>query len=343
MDKPSTSRAIVVSSKGDDKGDVQKKKKPMDVQPTADLSAHFATDKQFTTREKFKDWADVVANNLGFTTVILKSDNGNNKRNPFVTLGCQRNGEKKAYVNKKREATTTLKCGCLFMVRSYHLKSGGWTVSVLNGTHNHVMAQRQEGHIYAERLEPEEIELVREMTKNRAPPRNILSTVRRKYPSTWTTIKHIYNLRQRLRLEVRGERTEMQQLLKCLSGGKYTYNTRLCRDTETISDIFFAHPESIKLFNLFHIVLVMESTYKTNKYGFPLLEFVGNTSTEQTFSVGFAFMTAEKEDHFIWALQKCRDLLRCADDVKVVVTDREGALMNAVEKVFPKATDLLCR
>jgi hypothetical protein len=86
-----------------------------------------------------------------------------------------------------------------------------------------------------------------------------------------------------------------------LSDGKYTYRTWLLSDNQTISDIFSSHPESIKMFKLFPIVVVMDSTYNTNKYMLHLLEFVRTTSTEQTLSIGFAFITAEKEDNFVWA------------------------------------------
>jgi hypothetical protein len=90
-------------------------------------------------------------------------------------------------------------------------------------------------------------------------------------------------MRQRLRKENQGERTEMQQLFKCLSDGKYTYSIRLLSDNQTISDVFFSHPESIKLFNFFPVVVVIDSMYKKNKYKLLLLAFVGSTSTEQTF------------------------------------------------------------
>jgi hypothetical protein len=43
----------------------------------------------------------------------------------------------------------------------------------------------------------------------------------------------------------------------------------------------------------------MDSTYKTDKYGMPLFEIVGETSTEETYSVGFAFMSNEKENNFM--------------------------------------------
>lgn len=37
----------------------------------------------------------------------------------------------------------------------------------------------------------------------------------------------------------------------------------------------------------FPIVLIMDNTYKTNKYKQPMFEIVGMTSTELTFSVAF--------------------------------------------------------
>ncbi|MCH81707.1 FAR1-related protein [Trifolium medium] len=46
---------------------------------------------------------------------------------------------------------------------------------------------------------------------------------------------------------------------------------------------------SLKLFNIFLIVLVMDSTYKTNKYGLLLLEFVGVTSTMLKYSIAFSY------------------------------------------------------
>jgi hypothetical protein len=47
-----------------------------------------------------------------------------------------------------------------------------------------------------------------------------------------------------------------------LTDGNYTYSHRLLSENQIVSEIFFSHPESIKLFNLFPNVLVMDSTYK---------------------------------------------------------------------------------
>ena len=66
----------------------------------------------------------------------------------------------------------------------------------------------------------------------------------------------------------------MQHLLKSLVDNGYMYHCRKYRDSDDVSDVFWAHPNSIKLFNTFFTVLVLDSTYKTNKYRLPLPEFV---------------------------------------------------------------------
>jgi hypothetical protein len=76
----------------------------------------------------------------------------------------------------------------------------------------------------------------------------------------------------------------------------------------------------------------------------PLFEIVGVTSTELNFNVGFAFLKNEKEDNFKWALETCLSLLKSKEaGPKVVVTDRDKSLMNAVEIALPNSTALLCR
>jgi len=61
----------------------------------------------------------------------------------------------------------------------------------------------------------------------------------------------------------------------------------------------------------------------------------------KTFSIAFAYMMSERQDNVYWALGRCREMLHSKDLYpKVVVTDRDNALINVVEKVFPNATTL---
>lgn len=92
---------------------------------------------------------------------------------------------------------------------------------------------------------------------------------------------------------------------------------------------FYAHVESIKLFNTFSIVFVIDSTYNINKYKLHLLEFVGVTSIEMAYSIAFAFMECEKEDNVTRTLEMCRNLLKDTNNMPyVIVNDRDTSLMN---------------
>ncbi|GAU48301.1 hypothetical protein TSUD_132260 [Trifolium subterraneum] len=167
----------------------------------------------------------------------------------------------------------------------------------------------------------------------------------KKQDTATKTLKCLFRLRGYFsKKSLRGEMSEMQQLLKCCETHKYFYKCRTVGESKTIQDFFWAHPESVKLFNTFPTVLMMDSTYKTNKYKMSLFEIVGVTSTEDSFNVGYAFIANEKEDNFIWTLETCKSLLKSKDTFpNVIVTDRDKSLMNVVPIVFPNSTALVCR
>ncbi|KAH9251488.1 hypothetical protein BASA81_010656 [Batrachochytrium salamandrivorans] len=62
-----------------------------------------------------------------------------------------------------------------------------------------------------------------------------------------------------------------------------------------LSGLFFCHGKSAELARRFNIVFIMDCTYKTNRFGMPLLNIVGITATYNTFNAGFAFICNETE------------------------------------------------
>uniref|UniRef100_A0A494G8Q9 MULE transposase domain-containing protein n=1 Tax=Solanum lycopersicum TaxID=4081 RepID=A0A494G8Q9_SOLLC len=75
----------------------------------------------------------------------------------------------------------------------------------------------------------------------------------------------------------------------------------------------------------------------------PMFEVVGVTSTDLTYSVGFGFMTHEKEENFVWVLKMlCKLLSSKMNMPKVIVTDRDMSLMKAVAHVFPESYAMNC-
>jgi len=135
----------------------------------------------------------------------------------------------------------------------------------------------------------------------------------------------------------------LQFLISKLEKHNYVYFSRTQSESTIIEVIFWAHPTSVKLFNNFSTVLIMVSTYKTNMYKMSMFETVWVISTDLTYSIGFGFVTHEKEENFVWVLQMMRKFLTSKINMpKVVVTDGDTTLMNAVATVSPESSAILC-
>ncbi|XP_028063963.1 uncharacterized protein LOC114267153 [Camellia sinensis] len=196
------------------------------------------------------------------------------------------------------------------------------------------------GHSYARKLSHEETSLLVDMSKSMVRPSEILVTLKQRNSENVSTMKTIYNAHQRHKVFEKAGRSEMQLLLGQLAVNKYIEWHRNCKDTKTVTDLFFAHLVSLDLLRAFPRVLLMDCTNKTNRYRLQLLEIVGVTSTEKTFSVGFAYRQYEREDNYAWALGILRSLMDENSLPNVIVSDRELSLMNAIATIFPYATTL---
>ncbi|KAH1223044.1 hypothetical protein GmHk_12G036039 [Glycine max] len=120
--------------------------------------------------------------------------------------------------------------------------------------------------------------------------------------------------------------------MKLLERDQYIHWHRL-KDEVVVRDLFWCHPDAVKLCNACHLV-----TYKTKRYRLSLLDFVGVTPTTMTFSAEFAYLEGERVNNIFRGLFLRNDRLPV-----VIVTDRDLALMDAVKTVFSECTNLLCR
>ncbi|MFS7959222.1 putative MULE transposase domain, FHY3/FAR1 family [Helianthus anomalus] len=67
------------------------------------------------------------------------------------------------------------------------------------------------------------------------------------------------------------------------------------------------------------------------------------TSTNKSFTAACAVISAEKSENYLWVLQRIKSMLAGCMEPRVILKDRDFALMNACEQVFPKAHKYLCR
>src|SRR4051812_28459903 len=92
-----------------------------------DVGGDFRGKQDFNDRESMLTWIRRYATSLGFGMEIGRSDNSTARRNPFVTILCERS-EKYHHPlkNFKRDDTDTRKCECSFKIRCYMLASMKW-------------------------------------------------------------------------------------------------------------------------------------------------------------------------------------------------------------------------
>ncbi|XP_058741061.1 uncharacterized protein LOC131613405 [Vicia villosa] len=155
-----------------------------------DVSGDFNNRQEFYDRESMLTWICRNATNLGFDTVIGRSDNGTARRNAFVTTLCERSGKYHPPLRKfKRDGTGTRKYECLFKICSYMVASKKWRFSVICGLHNHDMCGKLQGYPSVCRLNPEEKTCINDMSLNLVQPKNILVTLKRKEPDNVSNIR----------------------------------------------------------------------------------------------------------------------------------------------------------
>jgi len=65
-----------------------------------------------------------------------------------------------------------------------------------------------------------------------------------------------------------------------------------------VTTIFFAHLDSLIYLCAYPEVLLLDYTYKTNKYGMPLLDMIGVNATGRSFCIAFAFLSGKAEEDY---------------------------------------------
>ncbi|KAJ5082771.1 hypothetical protein N7532_011814 [Penicillium argentinense] len=177
-----------------------------------------------------------------------------------------------------------------------------------------------------------------------------MTTLESRNPNSCITDRDIYNLRAKLNREFLRGRTPIQALLMELpTDAKWLFRRTL--DEENHVHVLFAiHYKSIEMLKRYPWVLSMDCTYKTNRYGMPLLDIVGFTCTGASVYLGWAFIADEKKDTYEIVLGYLAEIYEYIQQdspsspsgPSTVLTDKEYALINAVHSIFPNADTIIC-
>ncbi|KAL9570411.1 hypothetical protein ACKAV7_005419 [Fusarium commune] len=291
---------------------------------------------QYESREKVREAINAWARPRGYAFSIQRSrtDNGRGE----VVFSCDRGAGRIPSLSTSRE-TKSRRNGCLFSVTAKEERHTGiWHLKHRQGlqfrVHNHEPSLDPTAHPVHRQLSTQTASLVHSLSDAGIAPKKIRSYMRLQ-SDTIATQRDIYNC------IAAGKRALAEEL------NKQGFWSHICLDeSDTVTAVIFSHPDSLAYLEAYPEVLIMDCTYKPNKYRMPLLDIVGVDACEKTFCVAFAFLSGEEEEDFKWALSRLRSLF---DELKirlpsVILTDRQLALMNAASSVdcFPDSELLLC-
>ncbi|XP_026450699.1 protein FAR1-RELATED SEQUENCE 5-like [Papaver somniferum] len=321
---------------------------PQPVQVSEDTSTHYANNYELKDKEDAKKWA----RSQGLEKMCIIVQNKQVIFNSFqMVCKCsgkyeshwKKDSEYKPKTARKKGVYNTKNTGCPFKLKfKFNDDKKMWYMEkVISGYHNHPIPESLINHPYSARLNPLEKDLVRVLSKRRTRPIDILSGVKVLNPSNSSSLATIYNEREKNRKESWEERLLMQQLLFLFEEAKYSIAYEKNEEKE-VEYLFIANPECVQLERCFHQILFMYCTYKTNKYNMPILNFVGKTSTKSTFTVVFCFLKDETKESYMWELKKMKLLYQEGYTPRVLITDKEQALMWAIPRVFLYARHHLC-
>ena len=301
----------------------------------------------FSTLEELILSVNTHAGSEGYAVVTARSKKSDLGIKRKVWLRCDRGGSNRIPRGRDRPHTNTRIIDCQFKVTAVRNRvDGTWLLEVINPFHNHEATIAGSHPTLRKMAMTEEIknDISRQLTVQTAPSK-ILSTLRIDTDNNNPLFKprDIYNIKAQLRRDTLGPLTPVQALMQELDQNDWTYNYQ--KDIRNqITHLFFVRGTSQTLLKVNHEVLVMDCTYKTNRYKLPLLIISGQTALHTNFYVAFCFMAKEKQVDYEWTLGQLKSLyaqLQLPDPV-VVVTDMERGLMNAVRLIFPNTNHLLC-
>ncbi|MBW0575764.1 hypothetical protein O181_115479 [Austropuccinia psidii MF-1] len=261
-----------------------------------------------------------------------------------IEIGCDRSGTPNP--NKSPSKTVTsrkLDYPFRLYARKY-AESTTWTLKVKNPEHSHDATENIMAHHAFRKFNEQETSQISQMSESLLMPRKIQAQLCSQRESDRPVILHnTYNQVKKIKKDKLQGRRPIDALIDTLKEENFVWSS--ARDAEGhITSLFFTHPLSIKLLHGFPHVIIMDYTYKTNKYKMPLFLIVGFSSTNKNFSGDFCLMKNETEPSCTWALNKyIKKVLNNTNlaPPPVIVVDGDLALKNSLKKIFPDSKVML--
>ena len=292
----------------------------------------------FESREALFKSINSYAKPRGYAFITRRSTR---EKNGYlsVVFACDRSRQLPS-MGARRRQTTTRMTECPFSVLAKE-SSEGWTLKyrsdVRHANHNHEPSLHPSAHpVHRQLSHAPQLEA---LSNAGLAPKEIQTIVRQS--GSLATRQDIYNRVAEVRRDARQGQSPIHALANQLEQEGFWSCIQFAPDGH-VTAVLFAHPDSLIYLRAYPEVLVLDCTYKTNKYGMPLLDMIGVDATGRSFCIAFAFLSGETEEDYLWALERLKTLYQQCGGVfpSVILMDRCLAVIKAASTLFPSTTSL---
>lgn len=254
-----------------------------------------------------------------------------------------------AVIKRRNGKTSRMGCTCYFYFSRGLDADKPYVLVKYDLVHNHPMASSISTYYQHRKLTDEQEDDVRKMYDANTKPRAIVDYMNTQHGYNLIT-KDIANIHQR-RFNGLDDQTNksMGAFIQYLESRSYDIRW-LTDKNKRIVAVYFTNEQCIKLARKFNEVVVIDATYKTNRFKLPFVNMVGvnnvgcDDKTLSTFAVAGAWISKEDTDSYTWVLEQLAKTVYMDGNwlPALFVTDQQQSLISAIESIYPSAQHILC-
>jgi hypothetical protein len=141
--------------------------------------------------------------------------------------------------------------------------------------HNHSPSLSAAAHPIHHQIADNDQDLIKHLSSAGIAPRDISSFLQIKGSSSPNIIQQdIYNYITQGKQDLAKDQSHMHALTNKLNNEGFWSHIKLDQDNR-VTHVIFAHPKSLEYLKAYPDIVILDYTYKTNKYRMPLLDIVG--------------------------------------------------------------------
>ena len=304
----------------------------------------------FTSWDEFKNWLDRFALKEGFDHKIRTSekDRGIMRR---ATYECTKSGSHNPQVTSdptKRRNAYSSRVLCPWKLNVTCPKSSGIVkINSFNNHHNHPLTPViREIASRFRKLTPKMLaDIEKYVNQGRMDSGSIYPLLRHDYPDQPIHKKDLYNVVYQFRQKNNPGDADASQMLQQLLEWKdleplWIVKPRLEPVSRRLSSLFWMSPIQRELYSKYNDVVIIDTTYNTNRFQMMLCVVAVIDNNYKTRIVACAIIEDETLDTYRWIFDTI--LTETGFSPGVIFTDSDPSMIRSIKEVYPSTQHLLC-